>query len=90
MINLSTNTAVFTLVNINLLFTFRKKNRVSLQQQIQEHDDNYQRHLKDRYKESDFAINYDKACLQQDAVDKYDRLTYLKTFRDENKKVFCK
>ncbi|KXJ16252.1 uncharacterized protein LOC110236122 [Exaiptasia diaphana] len=65
----------------------RKNNRISLQQQIQEHDNNFQRHLKERYKESDFAINYDKACLQQDAVDKYERLKYLKTFRDENKKI---
>ena len=71
------------------IFSFfqRKYNRVSLQQQIQEHDDNHQRYLTERYKESDFTINYDNSCKQQDAEDKQNRLDYLKQFRDENKMV---
>lgn len=43
--------------------------------------------MKSRFSESEFAINYDKACLHQDAQDKRNRHDYLKTFRDENKKV---
>lgn len=43
--------------------------------------------MKNRYSESEFAINYDKACLHQDAEDRKNRHDYLKTFRDENKRV---
>jgi hypothetical protein len=66
----------------------RRRNRILLQQQIKERDDNHRKYMTSRYKESEFAINYDKACLYQDAEDRSSKHTYLKQFRDENKKVF--
>ncbi|XP_031566364.1 uncharacterized protein LOC116301446 [Actinia tenebrosa] len=65
----------------------RRRNRISLQQQIEERDENHRTFMKNRFGESEFAINYDKACLHQDAQDRKNRHDYLKTFRDENKRV---
>ena len=40
-------------------------------------------------KESDFAINYDRICLQQDKEDRINKEKYLQQFRNENKRVKC-
>ena len=41
----------------------------------------------EKTKESDFAINYDRICLQQDRQDRINKEKYLQQFRNENKRV---
>ena len=43
--------------------------------------------MTERTKESDFAISYDRICLQQDKEDRVNKEKYLQQFRNENKKV---
>ncbi|KAL8623278.1 hypothetical protein ACOMHN_056157 [Nucella lapillus] len=44
-----------------------------------------QRHLKDRVKESQVALDYDRHCHSQDLDNFVKKFHYLKTFRDDNK-----
>lgn len=49
--------------------------------------------MAEKTKESDFAISYDRICIEQDKEDKISKEKYLQQFRNENKKVlhfnFC-
>ena len=70
-----------------LLLCPGRNQRAALQQQVQDHHQQQKKLSTDRYKESEFAIQYDKACLSQDREDRVNRKNYLKQFRDENKRV---
>lgn len=52
------------------------------------------RAMTEKTKESDFAINYDRVCTQQDREDRINKERYLQQFRNENKragiKIACK
>ena len=54
---------------------------------MKEKDEAHQTHLTERIKESDFAINYDRICLQQDKEERINKEKYLQQFRNENKRV---
>ncbi len=54
---------------------------------MSDRDANYRRCLIERMEESDRAIGYDKRCLQDDQTAFQKKSTYLRQFRDENKKV---
>ena len=45
------------------------------------------RAMTEKTKESDFAINYDRVCIQQDREDRINKERYLQQFRNENKRV---
>lgn len=45
------------------------------------------RAMTEKIKESDFAINYDRVCIQQDREERINKERYLQQFRNENKKV---
>ena len=65
----------------------RQESRRALLQQMKEKDEAHQTHLTERIKESDFAINYDRICLQQDKEERISKEKYLQQFRNENKRV---
>ena len=76
--------------SLNLIifpFNFRKHIREVLKSQMTDRDANYRRCLTERMEESDRAIGYDKRCLQDDQTAFQKKSTYLRQFRDENKKV---
>ena len=56
-------------------------------QQMQEKALADERAMTEKTKESEFAINYDRVCIQQDREDRVNKEKYLQQFRDENKKV---
>lgn len=43
--------------------------------------------MAEKTKESDFAISYDRICIEQDKEDKINKEKYLQQFRNENKRV---
>lgn len=43
--------------------------------------------MTEKTKESDFAINYDRVCIQRDREDRINKERYLQQFRNENKRV---
>ena len=45
------------------------------------------RAMTEKTKESDFAINYDRVCIQQDREERINKERYLQQFRNENKRV---
>lgn len=56
-------------------------------QQMQEKASADKRAMTEKTKESDFAINYDRVCIQQDREDRINKEKYLQQFRNENKRV---
>ena len=56
-------------------------------QQMREKDMADKSAMVEKTKESDFAINYDRICLQQDKEDRVNKEKYLQQFRNENKRV---
>ena len=60
---------------------------MALLQQMKEKDTTDKNAMVERTKESDFAINYDRICLQQDKEDRINKEKYLQQFRNENKRV---
>ncbi len=44
-------------------------------------------HLKEKVRESEDAVQTDVSCRLEDAIEHQKKFNYLKTFRDENKKV---
>lgn len=65
----------------------KQESRSALLQQMKEKDMAHQTHLSERIKESDFAINYDRICLQQDKEERINKEKYLQQFRNENKRL---
>lgn len=65
----------------------KQESRRALLQQMKEKDEAHQTHLTERIKESDFAINYDRICLQQDKEERINKEKYLQQFRNENKRL---
>lgn len=43
--------------------------------------------MAEKTKETDFAIRYDRICIEQDKEDKINKEKYLQQFRNENKRV---
>ncbi|KAJ7379371.1 hypothetical protein OS493_016607 [Desmophyllum pertusum] len=65
----------------------RQDSRTALLQQIKDKDMADKSAMTEKTKESDFAISYDRICLQQDKEDRINRRAYLQQFRDENKRL---
>ena len=67
--------------------SYRQDGRTALLQQMQEKALADKRAMTEKTKESDFAINYDRVCIQQDREDRINKERYLQQFRNENKRV---
>lgn len=65
----------------------KQHSRAALLQQMKEKDLADKNAMTERTKESDFAISYDRICLQQDKEDRVNKEKYLQQFRNENKKL---
>lgn len=50
-------------------------------------DQHKQQNLKDKVRESETAVEYDRQCRSQDFNSFVKKYTYLKQFRDDNKNV---
>ena len=61
--------------------------RTALLEQMREKDTANKNKMVEKIKESDFAISYDRICLQQDKEDRINKEKYLQQFRNENKRV---
>lgn len=61
--------------------------RMALLEQMEEKEKANSTKMTEKTKESGFAINYDKICIQQDKEDRINKERYLQQFRNENKKV---
>ena len=61
--------------------------RMALLEQIEEKEKVNSTKKIEKAKESGFAINYDRICIQQDKEDRINKGRYLQQFRNENKKV---
>ena len=70
-----------------LLLLFRKHFREVLKEQMSHQDYQKQQDLKNKIRESEAAVEYDRMCLQEDTEKLLSRYTYLKNFRDGNKRV---
>lgn len=62
--------------------------RMALLEQMEEKEKANSTKMTEKTKESGFAINYDRICIQQDKKDRINKERYLQQFRNENKKVF--
>lgn len=60
---------------------------MALLEQMEEKEKANSTKMTEKTKESGFAINYDKICIQQDKEDRINKERYLQQFRNENKKV---
>ncbi len=67
--------------------TFRKEQREALLTQVREKEHNTKDTLKNKVKESEAAVAYDRECLETDKQQRITRASYLKQFRDGNKQV---
>jgi len=65
----------------------KQDSRAALLQQMQEKTLADKRAMTEKTKESDFAINYDRVCVQQDREERINKERYLQQFRNENKKL---
>lgn len=65
----------------------KQDSRTALLQQMKEKDLADKTATTEKTKESDFAINYDRICLQQDRQDRINKEKYLQQFRNENKRL---
>ncbi|XP_020606817.1 uncharacterized protein LOC110045557 [Orbicella faveolata] len=65
----------------------KQDSRTALLQQMQEKALADKRAMTEKTKESDFAINYDRVCTQQDREDRINKERYLQQFRNENKRL---
>ena len=61
--------------------------RMALLEQMEEKEKANTTKMTEKTKESGFAINYDRICIQQDKEDRINKERYLQQFRNENKKV---
>lgn len=67
--------------------TLRQDGRTALLQQMKEKELADKNAMAEKTKESDFAISYDRICIEQDKEDKINKEKYLQQFRNENKRV---
>lgn len=67
--------------------TLRQDDRTALLQQMKEKELADKNAMAEKTKESNFAIGYDRICIQQDKEDKINKEKYLQQFRNENKRV---
>ena len=67
--------------------TLRQDGRTALLQQMKEKELAGKNAMAEKTKESDFAISYDRICIEQDKEDKINKEKYLQQFRNENKRV---
>ena len=75
-------------VHVNSYFSvLRQMGRTALLEQMREKDTANKNKMVEKIKESDFAISYDRICLQQDKEDRINKEKYLQQFRNENKRV---
>ncbi|KAL9959672.1 hypothetical protein ACROYT_G033015 [Oculina patagonica] len=65
----------------------KQDSRAALLQQMQEKALADKQATSDKTKESEFAINYDRVCIQQDREDRINKERYLQQFRNENKRL---
>eukprot|EP00058_Branchiostoma_floridae_P001577 XP_002587065.1 hypothetical protein BRAFLDRAFT_102983 [Branchiostoma floridae] len=65
----------------------RKNIRLILQEQMAERMQMQRESFRDRKQESEFAVQHDRQCLTDDALNHRKRAEYLQHFRDENKKL---
>lgn len=70
-----------------LLFVDRRHFRQVLKQQMADQDAQKQQQLKDKVRESEAAVEYDRQCKSQDFDSFVKKFNYLKQFRDDNKNV---
>ena len=71
----------------SLIFACRRHFRQVLKQQMADQDAQKQQHLKDKVRESEAAVEYDRQCRSQDLNSFMKKFSYLKQFRDDNKTV---
>lgn len=65
----------------------RKEQREALLTQVREKEHNSKDTLKNKVKESEAAVAYDRECLETDKQQRITRASYLKQFRDGNKQL---
>lgn len=65
----------------------KQMGRTALLEQMKEKDTANKNKMVEKIKESDFAISYDRICLQQDKEDRINKEKYLQQFRNENKRL---
>ncbi|XP_071960847.1 uncharacterized protein [Antedon mediterranea] len=66
---------------------YRKNIREVLKGQISGKDEIEQQQLKDKVRESEDAVNFDRKCLDEDKEAYKKRISFLMQFRDENKRL---
>ncbi|XP_077985439.1 uncharacterized protein LOC144440066 [Glandiceps talaboti] len=66
---------------------YRRDTRSKLKEQMADKLSFAKQILKDKVQESEQAVNYDRKCIEDDRNDIVKKATYLKQFRDENKKL---
>ncbi|XP_074609975.1 uncharacterized protein LOC141864136 [Acropora palmata] len=65
----------------------KQMGRMALLEQMEEKEKANSTKMTEKTKESGFAINYDRICIQQDKEDRINKERYLQQFRNENKKL---
>lgn len=65
----------------------RKEQREGLLTQIRRKEETAKESLKDKVKESETAVAFDKRCLENDRQEHMKKANYLTQFRDGNKQV---